>query len=273
LTKTTGRVNVQQTTRLKRIEKNYQTLKTWTKHVNIFEKDYLVIPINEDIHWYLAIIVNPSAGIQQLNSNENSRNSYIIIFDSLLEPERHKFIDETLGEYLRLEYMDKKETKNLPGVSFKRTCLKKILPKEIPQQKNEIDCGLFLLHYAELFLTNPPNLIEPTSSYKDWHPEFEIKQKRQAIQYLIRKLAKTAGSIVHFTDFLFDPSSEETKKDLNKWIQAEKAKSRTLKRRSSESNLLDIYHDSQSIPLKRSKSHNDLAALIELQQATGLVSI
>lgn len=28
-------------------------LKSWTKDVNIFDKDYIVCPINEDFHWYV----------------------------------------------------------------------------------------------------------------------------------------------------------------------------------------------------------------------------
>lgn len=31
----------------------------WTKNVDLFEKDFILIPINEDAHWYLAIICYP----------------------------------------------------------------------------------------------------------------------------------------------------------------------------------------------------------------------
>ncbi|XP_071455706.1 sentrin-specific protease 6-like isoform X2 [Hetaerina americana] len=40
-------------------EKRHARVKSWTKNVNIFEKDFIVIPINESAHWFLAIICFP----------------------------------------------------------------------------------------------------------------------------------------------------------------------------------------------------------------------
>ncbi|XP_046392119.1 uncharacterized protein LOC124160329 isoform X2 [Ischnura elegans] len=40
-------------------EKRHARVKGWTKNVDIFEKDFIVIPINESAHWFLAIICFP----------------------------------------------------------------------------------------------------------------------------------------------------------------------------------------------------------------------
>ncbi|GAA5836252.1 hypothetical protein JCM11251_001442 [Rhodosporidiobolus azoricus] len=45
----------------KRFENGYKLVEKWTKKVNLFDKKYIVVPINEHLHWYLAIIVNPAA--------------------------------------------------------------------------------------------------------------------------------------------------------------------------------------------------------------------
>ena len=37
----------------------HDRVKRWTRKVNIFEKDFVVIPINENYHWYLCIICYP----------------------------------------------------------------------------------------------------------------------------------------------------------------------------------------------------------------------
>ncbi|MCJ1310533.1 hypothetical protein MMC25_004197 [Agyrium rufum] len=37
---------------------NYDAVRKWTRNINIFDFDYLVIPINEAAHWYVAIICN-----------------------------------------------------------------------------------------------------------------------------------------------------------------------------------------------------------------------
>ncbi|XP_057321904.1 uncharacterized protein LOC130665499 [Microplitis mediator] len=39
--------------------KRHARVQKWTKNVNIFEKDFVIIPINEHAHWFLAIICYP----------------------------------------------------------------------------------------------------------------------------------------------------------------------------------------------------------------------
>ena len=45
--------------KLTAIEKRHARVKSWTKKVDIFEKDFLIIPINERRHWFLAIVCFP----------------------------------------------------------------------------------------------------------------------------------------------------------------------------------------------------------------------
>ncbi|KAK0556877.1 hypothetical protein OC846_000904 [Tilletia horrida] len=42
------------------IFKTYENVRKWTGKHDVFEKDYLVLPMNEHLHWYLAIITHPS---------------------------------------------------------------------------------------------------------------------------------------------------------------------------------------------------------------------
>ncbi|XP_052446615.1 sentrin-specific protease 7b isoform X1 [Carassius gibelio] len=37
----------------------HQRVRTWTRHVDIFSKDYLFIPVNQEAHWYLVVICFP----------------------------------------------------------------------------------------------------------------------------------------------------------------------------------------------------------------------
>ncbi|XDG01964.1 hypothetical protein ABKA04_001579 [Annulohypoxylon sp. FPYF3050] len=37
---------------------NYDSVKAWTSKVDLFTKDYIIVPINEFSHWYVAIIYN-----------------------------------------------------------------------------------------------------------------------------------------------------------------------------------------------------------------------
>lgn len=40
-------------------EKRYERVKKWTKKVNIFDKDFIVVPINEHAHWFVCVICFP----------------------------------------------------------------------------------------------------------------------------------------------------------------------------------------------------------------------
>ncbi|GKT40849.1 ubiquitin-like-specific protease ESD4 [Colletotrichum spaethianum] len=39
---------------------NYDGVKSWTAKIDLFSFDYIVVPVNESAHWYLAIICNPA---------------------------------------------------------------------------------------------------------------------------------------------------------------------------------------------------------------------
>lgn len=40
-------------------EKRYDRVRKWTKKVNLFEKDFIVVPINEHAHWFVCVICFP----------------------------------------------------------------------------------------------------------------------------------------------------------------------------------------------------------------------
>ena len=40
-------------------EKRYDRVRKWTKKVNLFDKDFVVVPINEHAHWFVCIICFP----------------------------------------------------------------------------------------------------------------------------------------------------------------------------------------------------------------------
>ena len=52
-------------------EKRYERVRRWTKKVNIFEKDFVIVPINEHSHWFVAVICYPGLdGKRRMDNNE-----------------------------------------------------------------------------------------------------------------------------------------------------------------------------------------------------------
>lgn len=58
---------------------NYEAVEKWTRSVDIFAFDYVIVPINESAHWYLAIICNLPAllpGFVPAKSSAEIKDTY-----------------------------------------------------------------------------------------------------------------------------------------------------------------------------------------------------
>ncbi|CAM9912061.1 unnamed protein product [Bubo scandiacus] len=53
------RRNIHETSNLSIQQRRHGRVKTWTRHVDIFEKDFIFVPLNEAAHWFLAVICFP----------------------------------------------------------------------------------------------------------------------------------------------------------------------------------------------------------------------
>ncbi|NXT79347.1 SENP7 protease, partial [Zapornia atra] len=40
-------------------QRRHRRVRTWTRHINIFNKDHIFVPVNEESHWYIAVICFP----------------------------------------------------------------------------------------------------------------------------------------------------------------------------------------------------------------------
>ncbi|XP_067098217.1 sentrin-specific protease 6-like isoform X2 [Osmerus mordax] len=57
------------TTHLPIQKRKHNRVKTWTRHVDLFQKDFIFVPINESAHWYLAVICFPGLQGPQYEPN------------------------------------------------------------------------------------------------------------------------------------------------------------------------------------------------------------
>jgi len=114
---------------------DYKGIRRWTKNIDIFALDALLVPINQSrSHWVLAVA--------------NMREKRFEFYDSL--GGRGKAQMEMIRQYLADEHMDKKKTELDLGewedVAWKRS--------EIPYQDNGSDCGAFMCQFASTLVRN-----------------------------------------------------------------------------------------------------------------------
>ncbi|KAI5704553.1 hypothetical protein M8J75_006579 [Diaphorina citri] len=114
-------------------EHGYSRVKRWTKKVDLFSYDILLVPIHvQKIHWCLATI--------------DFRKKCLTYYDSMAGPDRGCL--NRLLTYLGEESMDKKKTP-FDTSSWSVQC-----PKDVPQQQNSSDCGVFTSTFAEYLSRN-----------------------------------------------------------------------------------------------------------------------
>ncbi|XP_072470250.1 sentrin-specific protease 7 isoform X2 [Notamacropus eugenii] len=51
--------SIEENPNLSMAQRRHKRVRTWTRHINIFNKDYIFVPVNEASHWYLAVICFP----------------------------------------------------------------------------------------------------------------------------------------------------------------------------------------------------------------------
>lgn len=105
----------------------HESVRRWTRRVDIFSKDYILIPVHLGMHWCLAVI--------------DFKKKMIRYFDSM--GGNNVGCLNALKDYLCAESLDKKKQK------FDLSEWKTEIAKDIPQQMNGSDCGMFACKFAE----------------------------------------------------------------------------------------------------------------------------
>ncbi|XP_018616020.1 sentrin-specific protease 1 isoform X3 [Scleropages formosus] len=126
----------------------FSAVRRWTKKVDIFSSDILLVPIHLGVHWCLAVV--------------DFRKKSISYFDSMGGTN-----DEAcriLLKYLAQESSDKKGR----DLDVSQWVLKSKKSNEIPQQMNGSDCGMFTCKYAEYITKDKPITFTQVSAYILW---------------------------------------------------------------------------------------------------------
>eukprot|EP00898_Chlorokybus_atmophyticus_P005516 jgi/Chlat1/5966/Chrsp4S06179 len=124
----------------------YARVRNWTRRIDIFTKDYIIVPINESLHWSVAVICHPGVASQASSScTQRPSLPFIVHLDSMKGG--HNKVDQYLCEYLAAAWEERAQqsrtTNPFPQIP--------VLRPKVPQQDNYSDCGLFLLYYVERF--------------------------------------------------------------------------------------------------------------------------
>ncbi|XP_060097999.1 sentrin-specific protease 2 isoform X2 [Heteronotia binoei] len=114
----------------------YSAVSKWTKGVDLFQHDMILVPIHIQIHWGLLVVDMRRKTIKYFDSA--GHNGYKIC--------------KRLLQYL---YEESKAKRNL-DINVSSWTLYSMKPYEIPQQLNSSDCGIFACKYADFISKDKP---------------------------------------------------------------------------------------------------------------------
>lgn len=202
---------------------DFSKLRKWTKGTNIFEKEYLFVPIHDKLHWSLAIICFPGC-------DKGGRSERCIIhLDSMTHGHDSQRVFRLLKSYLVAEWKHSVEAGDFEADECPHT-LQSLKNDDIPCKKvpaplqdNESDCGLFLLHYIQKFVEHAPKAIKPSDLDgnwevlgvfgREWFHSTEASSLRTSIQeQLIRLFEKEQ---LDHQGSMFGQSNKEDKSDCS----------------------------------------------------------
>ncbi|KAJ1346950.1 hypothetical protein KIN20_001885 [Parelaphostrongylus tenuis] len=140
--------------------KGYASVRRWTRKIDIFAYDIILVPVHRNIHWCLAVI--------------DFLEKRIDYYDSLLG--RNQECLDILKNYLNEEYKDKKKQ----IFDFKRWNFN--LRTDIPRQMNGSDCGVYLCKFAEFVSRRAPIVF--TQEHMPYYRQrmvYELVRKKTVI--------------------------------------------------------------------------------------------
>ncbi|XP_004348373.1 sentrin/SUMO-specific protease 15 [Capsaspora owczarzaki ATCC 30864] len=109
------------------LAKGYPGVRRWTRNVDLFSKDFIVVPVHLDVHWCLAVFDMKRQVLDYYDSMGGINSSGTA----------------ALVAYLHQESLDKRQ-QALPADVWVSTH-----QENIPEQRNGYDCGVFMCQFAE----------------------------------------------------------------------------------------------------------------------------
>ncbi|KAJ8384389.1 hypothetical protein AAFF_G00205220 [Aldrovandia affinis] len=113
--------------------KGYDGVKRWTKNVDIFQKELLLIPIHLEVHWSLVCVDVPRRAITYFDSQRTL----------------NRRCPKHIAKYLQAEAVKKEQRGFLIG-------WKGFFKMNVARQNNDSDCGAFVLQYCKCLALGQP---------------------------------------------------------------------------------------------------------------------
>ncbi|CEO94802.1 hypothetical protein PBRA_003615 [Plasmodiophora brassicae] len=161
---------------------SYEAVKRWADKDDLFSKRMWLIPVNEAIHWTLAVVCNPG---QPDDDAPPSELPTMLYYDSLggSGARVHKVIKKYVQEALKP--VGTRIQRRADRLAITRNF--RLVDVDVPHQRNSYDCGIFLLLFADRVAREQP---DPSCPHRPtWFADDLPRNERNEIRRRIADLA------------------------------------------------------------------------------------
>lgn len=136
-------------------EESFRCISKWLKGIEIFKKDFLIMPVCEKDHWILVIVSYP-------DRLPSTKSTNVTPNDDLYEPAVFVLnswngygpgVKKSLNRFLKFQWL--RERNNPRNFSIRQAGGIRLIFPRLPQQSNNYNCGVFVLNYFYCFMNNP----------------------------------------------------------------------------------------------------------------------
>ncbi|KAG1041095.1 hypothetical protein G6F43_012170 [Rhizopus delemar] len=174
------------------------SLSRWTRGVNLFEKDLLIIPVAEHKHWFLVLVANPGAcigsptvtGSRFDNGKLDKQKPYIMVIDSLGGSQH--YVRDLVTKYLKSEAKKKHKVEESSFIT------PQFVQVESPIQDNHYDCGVYCLYTIKQIYENNMKTMQQIYQKKSTLDKEQSKAPKEFRAILYKYMA---GKIKEYAKF------------------------------------------------------------------------
>lgn len=189
----------------------------------------------------------------------------------------HRGVENCIKCYLWEEWKERSSNRaEYISIKFKNLLFIRL---EVPQQENSYDCGLFMLHYMELFMNQAPSSFNQLTNFisKDWFYPTEASLKRARIKRLIVELAKSKSEQILSPNCNEEEGSPENEEESeveilnsNEIFHGNSSSSDTTEPDKSHSQELspEIGENGESVNAENEQNHGMMMVLYDPSIAT-----
>lgn len=159
-------------------------IQRWLKRINVMERDYLIIPVMMNEHWFIMILCHPKSLLEEQRHPQHRPKIHIMDSMEHYDEVKKREIIDALYKFVQAAAAAEC---NVKIENIRRRL--PIIHADVFQQTNTYDCGICMLENAEHFIIENLHIPPAERTFQLSRGRQPRKRLREHIERLAEQLA------------------------------------------------------------------------------------